>query len=134
MEKRERDRCMTKKRFTIIGNNSEIGVKEHKSGDVIVLTHRDLNSEQFVAQIVTFLNEQNEAIEKLIAKEKYWEQKAIQRINYLEEENEQLKESNERFSKTVAEQIIMIKEYREENEQLKRENKTLADGLTEDLF
>jgi len=82
-----------KKRFTIIGNNSEIGVKEHKSGDVIVLTHRDLNSEQFVAQIVTFLNEQNEAIEKLIAKEKYWEQKAIQRINYLEEENEQLKQA-----------------------------------------
>ena len=82
---------MVEERFTIIWNNSEIGVKEHKSGDVIVLTHRDLNSEQFVAQIVTFLNEQNDAIEKLITKEKYWEQKAIQRINYLEEENEKLK-------------------------------------------
>ena len=105
---------MTEKRFTIIGNNSEIGVKEHKSGDVIVLTHRDLNSEQFVAQIVTFLNEQNEAIEKLIAKEKYWEQKAIQRINYLEEENEQLKQENQELHKLNQEYINNLSDEKKE--------------------
>ena len=80
-------------RFTIIANyDGEIGVKENRSGDVLVLKHSDLNAQQFVAQLVVFLNDQNEAIENLIANEKYWEQKAIQRINSLEEENEQLKQ------------------------------------------
>ena len=83
---------MTEKRFTIILDyDDEIGVKENRSGDVVVLNHRDLNSEQFVAQLVMFLNEQNDAIEKLIKDEKYWEQKAIERITELEQENKKLK-------------------------------------------
>ena len=86
---------MTEKRFTIILDyDDEIGVKENRSGDVIVLNHRDLNSEQFVAQLIMFLNEQNDAIEKLIKDEKYWEQKAIKRITELEKENKELQQSN----------------------------------------
>lgn len=127
---------MTKKRFTIIGNNSEIGVKEHNSGDVIVLTHRDLNSEQFVAQIVTFLNEQNEAIEKLIAKEKYWEQKAIQRINSLEEENEKLKKDIQDLKTgTYINAKNHIAELKKEIEHLREyNNKLLKKPLLTDIL
>lgn len=73
----------------------ELGIRENRTGDVIVLKHRDLNSEQFVGQIVMFLNDQNDAIGKLINDEKYWEQKAIERITELEKENKELKEENE---------------------------------------
>ena len=87
---------MTEDKFTIILDyDDEIGVKENHSGDVIVLNHRDLNSEQFVAQLVMFLNEQNDAIDKLINGEKYWEEKAIERITGLEKENNELKEEKE---------------------------------------
>lgn len=90
------------KRFELILNYpNEIGVKETHSGDVIVLNHRDLNSEQFVAQLIMFLNEQNDAIEKLIKDEKYWEQKAIERITELEEENKELKQHIKKLEKEL---------------------------------
>ena len=95
------------KRFTLIMDyDDEIGVKENRTGDVLVLKHRDLNSEQFVAQLVVFLNEQNDAIEKLIKDEKYWEKKAIERINELEKENQvlqQFKDNVEKVFKIVYE-------------------------------
>ena len=87
---------MSEERFEVITNvPDELGIRENRSGDVIVLKHRDLNSEQFVGQIVMFLNDQNDAIVKLINDEKYWEQKAIDRIKELEKENKELKEENE---------------------------------------
>lgn len=87
---------MSEERFEVITNvPDELGIRENRSGDVIVLKHRDLNSEQFVGQIVMFLNDQNDAIVKLINDEKYWEQKAIERITELEKENKELKEENE---------------------------------------
>lgn len=87
---------MSEERFEVITNvPDELGIRENRSGDVIVLKHRDLNSEQFVGQIVMFLNDQNDAIGKLINDEKYWEQKAIERITELEKENKELKEENE---------------------------------------
>ena len=87
---------MSENRFEVITNvPDELGIRENRSGDVIVLKHRDLNSEQFVGQIVMFLNDQNDAIVKLINDEKYWEQKAIERITELEKENRELKEENE---------------------------------------
>lgn len=80
-------------RFTLILDyDDEIGVKENRSGDVLVLKHRDLNSEQFVAQLVVFLNDQNQAIVDLYDSSKYWSEKATERIKELEEENEQLKQ------------------------------------------
>lgn len=95
-----------KKRFTIILDyDDEIGVKENRSGDVVVLNHRDLNSEQFVAQLVMFLNDQNDAIEKLINDERFWEQKAIERITELEEENKELKEQLKDCTKKAKEEI-----------------------------
>ena len=79
-------------RFTIINDyDGEIGVKENRSGDVIVLKHSDLNAEQFVAQLVVFLNDQNQAIVDLYDGSKFWSDKATGRIKELEEENEQLK-------------------------------------------
>jgi len=78
-------------RFTIINNNGEIGVKENRSGDVLVLKHSDLNAQQFVAQVVVFLNDQNQAIVDLYDGSKYWSDKATEKIKELEKENEQLK-------------------------------------------
>ena len=79
-------------RFTIInGYENEIGVKENRSGDVLVLKHSDLNAQQFVAQLVVFLNDQNQAIVDLYDGSKYWSDKATEKIKELEKENEQLK-------------------------------------------
>lgn len=79
-------------RFTIITDyENEIGVKENRSGDVLVLKHSDLNAQQFVAQLVVFLNDQNQAIVDLYDGSKYWSDKATERIKELEKENEQLK-------------------------------------------
>ena len=80
-------------RFTIITDyDGEIGVKENRSGDVLVLKHSDLNAQQFVAQLVLFLNDQNQAIVDLYDGSKYWSDKATEKIKELEKENEQLKQ------------------------------------------
>ena len=80
-------------RFTIITDyDGEIGVKENRSGDVLVLKHSDLNAQQFVAQLVVFLNDQNQAIVDLYDGSKYWSDKATEKIKELEKENEQLKQ------------------------------------------
>ena len=80
-------------RFTIINDyENEIGVKENRSGDVLVLKHSDLNAQQFVAQLVVFLNDQNQAIVDLYDGSKYWSDKATEKIKELEKENEQLKQ------------------------------------------
>ena len=79
-------------RFTIILDyDDEIGVKENHSSDVIVLKHNDLNAQQFVAQLVIFLNDQNQAIVDLYDGCKYWSDKASERITLLEKENERMK-------------------------------------------
>ena len=79
-------------RFTIINDyDDEIGVKENRSGDVLVLKHSDLNAQQFVAQLVVFLNDQNQAIVDLYDGSKYWSDKATEKIKELQNENEQLK-------------------------------------------
>ena len=79
-------------RFTIITNyDGEIGVKENHSGDVLVLKHSDLDAQQFVAQLVVFLNDQNQAIVDLYDGSRYWSDKATEKIKELEKENEQLK-------------------------------------------
>lgn len=79
-------------KFTIILDyDDEIGVKENQSGDVIVLKHNDLNAQQFVAQLVVFLNDQNQAIVDLYDGCEYWSDKASERITLLEKENEKLK-------------------------------------------
>lgn len=102
-------------RFTIILDyDDEIGVKENQSGDVIVLKHNDLNAQQFVAQLVIFLNDQNQAITDLHDGFKYWSDKASERITLLEKENEQLKEENNRLKQDNEK----TKES-EENKQLK---------------
>ena len=81
-------------KFTIISDyDDEIGVKENQSGDVVVLKHNDLNAQQFVAQLVVFLNDQNQAIVDLYEGCEYWSDKASERITLLEKENEQLKET-----------------------------------------
>ena len=80
-------------RFTIIDDyEGEIGVKENRSGDVLVLKHSDLNAQQFVAQLVVFLNDQNQAIVDLYDGSKYWSDKATEKIKELEKENEELKQ------------------------------------------
>ena len=82
-------------RFTIITDyEGEIGVKENRSGDVLVLKHSDLNAQQFVAQLVVFLNDQNQAIVDLYDGSKYWSDKATEKIKELEKENEQLKKES----------------------------------------
>ncbi len=79
-------------RFTIIADyDGEIGVKENRSGDVLVLKHSDLNAQQFVAQLVVFLNDQNQAIVDLYDGSRYWSDKTTEKIKELEKENEQLK-------------------------------------------
>ena len=81
-------------RFTIINDyDGEIGVKENRSGDVLVLKHSDLNAQEFVAQLVVFLNDQNQAIVDLFDGSKYWSDKATEKIKELEKENEQLKKA-----------------------------------------
>lgn len=102
-------------RFTIITDyDGEIGVKENRSGDVLVLKHNDLNAQQFVGQLVVFLNDQNQAIVDLFDGNKYWFDKASEKIKELEKENEQLK-----HDATVL--IQANQEYREENRQLKQQ-------------
>lgn len=85
-------------RFTIITDyDGEIGVKENRSGDVLVLKHSDLNAQQFVAQLVLFLNDQNQAIVDLYDGSKYWSDKATEKIKALEKENEQLKQAYQKL-------------------------------------
>ena len=94
-------------RFTIINDyDGEIGVKENHSGDVLVLKHSDLNAEQFVAQLVVFLNDQNQAIVDLYDGSKYWSDKATERIQELEKENEQLKQLNKEAVDLISEAIV----------------------------
>ena len=79
-------------RFKIITDyDGEIGVKENRSGDVLVLKHSDLNAQQFVAQLVVFLNDQNQTIVDLYDGSKYWSDKATKKIKELKKENEKLK-------------------------------------------
>ena len=104
-------------RFTIITNyDGEIGVKENHSGDVLVLKHSDLNAQQFVAQLVIFLNDQNQAIVDLYDGSKYWSDKATEKIKELEKENEQLKNKLKFFNELNKPYGAIIKE----NEQLKQ--------------
>ena len=85
-------------RFTIITDyEGEIGVKENRSGDVLVLKHSDLNAQQFVAQLVVFLNDQNQAIVDLYDGSEYWSDKATEKIKELEKEKEQLKKELDQF-------------------------------------
>ena len=117
-------------RFTIINDyENEIGVKENRSGDVLVLKHSDLNAQQFVAQLVVFLNDQNQAIVDLYDGSKYWSDKATEKIKELEKENEQLKSAN---SKLIVDKNGIQGEYewlKDKNEQLKEENKRLKERL-----
>ena len=93
-------------RFTIISDyDGEIGVKENRSGDVIVLMHDDLNAEQFVAQLVVFLNDQNQAIVDLYDGSKYWSDKATERIKELEKENEQLKQTIREVTELLTDEV-----------------------------
>ena len=90
-------------RFTIILDyDDEIGVKENRSGDVVVLKHNDLNAQQFVAQLVVFLNDQNQAIVDLYDGCEYWSDKASERITLLEKENEKLKQEVENLHEQLA--------------------------------
>lgn len=112
-------------RFTIINDyENEIGVKENRSGDVIVLKHSDLNAQQFVAQLIVFLNDQNQAIVDLYDGSKYWSDKATERIKELEKENEQLKTKNNAY-------IQDIEVFKEENTYLELENEQLKTELSE---
>lgn len=88
-------------RFTIVNINNEIGVKENHSKDIIVLKHNDLNAQEFVAQLVVFLNDQNQAIIDLHDGCKYWSDKASERITLLEKENEQLKQFQEQVAEVI---------------------------------
>ena len=107
-------------RFTIINDyENEIGVKENRSGDVLVLKHKDLNAQQFVAQLVVFLNDQNQAIVDLYDGSKYWSDKATEKIKELEKENEQLKQSNELLADMADKYKELRDSLEEENEQLK---------------
>ena len=58
-----------------------------------------MNAQQFVAQLVVFLNDQNQAIVDLYDGSKYWSDKATEKIKELKEENEQLKQENEELKK-----------------------------------
>ena len=112
-------------RFTIILDyDDEIGVKEDYSGDVVVLKHNDLNAQQFVAQLVIFLNDQNQAIDDLHNGWEYWSDKASERITLLEKENEQLKQFKENVVKWVDSQMKFNgKKYIEtEDDHFKSEN------------
>lgn len=102
-------------RFTIITDyDDEIGVKENRSGDVLVLKHSDLNAQQFVAQLVVFLNDQNQAIVDLYKGSKYWSDKATKKIKELEKENEQLKKENKELHKLNQEYINNLSDEKKE--------------------
>ena len=104
-------------RFTIIADyDGEIGVKENRSGDVLVLKHSDLNAQQFVAQLVVFLNDQNQAIVDLYDGSKYWSDKATEKIKELKEENEQLKSENNMLKHTIGRNEAYIKKLTETSE------------------
>ena len=100
-------------RFTIIaGYDGEIGVKENHSGDVLVLKHSDLNAQQFVAQLVVFLNDQNQAIVDLYDGSKYWSDKATEKIKELEKEKKELKTVlNEVLNQLYSAESSLIYEY-----------------------
>lgn len=120
-------------RFTIITDyEGEIGVKENRSGDVLVLKHSDLNAQEFVAQLVVFLNDQNQAIVDLFDGSKYWSDKATEKIKELEKENEELKSFNQDLSENLsvcADKRLAQGEYltklNNENEQLKKDREEL---------
>lgn len=96
-------------RFTIINNyENEIGVKENRSGDVLVLKHSDLNAQQFVAQLVVFLNDQNQAIVDLYDGSKYWSDKATEKIKELQNENEQLKSTIKEVTELLSEEVDLF--------------------------
>lgn len=117
-------------RFTIINDyENEIGVKENRSGDVIVLKHSDLNAQQFVAQLVVFLNDQNQAIVDLYDGSKYWSDKATERIKELEKENEQLKSQ---LNDCLNKKLFSRRKLEEENKQLKKTLQYISerDGYT----
>jgi cell shape-determining protein MreC len=107
-------------RFTIITDyDGEIGVKENRSGDVLVLKHSDLNAQQFVAQLVVFLNDQNQAIVDLFDGSKYWSDKATEKIKELEKENEQLKKQLE-SEHTMLDNAILLERTRMGQNSLKQ--------------
>ena len=109
-------------RFTLILDyDDEIGVKENRSGDVIVLKHNDLNAQQFVAQLVVFLNDQNQSIVDLYEGSKYWSDKATEKIKELEEENEQLKQFKEQNIAEYNKLKKVCNDCKRENEQLKQQ-------------
>ena len=128
-------------RFTIILDyDDEIGVKENQSGDVIVLKHNDLNAQQFVAQLVLFLNDQNQAIVDLYDGCEYWSDKASERITLLEKENEQLKQDRDEMFIRERDARNELRDIKIENEKLKGEvkrlkciNKQLEDRLGRDI-
>lgn len=128
-------------RFTIILDyDDEIGVKENQSCDVIVLKHNDLNAQQFVAQLVIFLNDQNQAITDLHDGFKYWSDKASERITLLEKENEQLKQDRDEMFIRERDARNELRDIKIENEKLKGEvkrlkciNKQLEDRLDRDI-
>lgn len=112
-------------RFTIITDyDGEIGVKENRSGDVLVLKHSDLNAQQFVAQLIVFLNDQNQAIVDLYDGSKYWSDKATEKIKELEKENEQLKDA-------LNQRTDQCDKYYKKNEQLKFQNSNLMKEVAE---
>ena len=123
-------------RFTIIANNGEIGVKENRSGDVLVLKHSDLNAQQFVAQLVVFLNDQNQAIVDLYDGSKYWSDKATEKIKELKEENEQLKidigilKDNHEIDREIIDDLQeYVKKLEKEKKELKDKNSQLQETL-----
>lgn len=119
-------------RFTIITTDGEIGVKENRSGDVLVLMHDDLNAQQFVAQLVVFLNDQNQAIVDLYDGSKYWSDKATERIKELEKENEQLKSRINDYNVALKRLQDLADRKLKENEQLKKQIERI-DFILDDL-
>ena len=115
-------------------------MKENQSGDVIVLKHNDLNAQQFVAQLVIFLNDQNQAIVDLYEGGEYWSDKASERITLLEKENEQLKQDRDEMFIRERDARNELRDIKIENEKLKGEvkrlkciNKQLEDRLGRDI-
>ena len=121
-------------RFTIINDyENEIGVKENRSGDVLVLKHSDLNAQQFVAQLVVFLNDQNQAIVDLYDGSKYWSDKATEKIKELQNENEQLKKDCSNLIDDNTEYVAEINQIHKENEQLKADKQALIDFIKKEF-
>ena len=102
-------------RFTIITDyDDKIGVKENRSGDILILKHSDLNAQEFVAQLVVFLNDQNQAIVDLHEGSKYWSDKATEKIKELEKKNEKLEEALRELKEIGDYQAWTIKELQKE--------------------